>query len=67
VQAAGCINHGPEFGRNFVLRARHQGKPLEGVRVEISGRSKIEQATGLNGEVSFTIFQLVITGCERIY
>lgn len=51
---AGCINHGPEFGRNFVLRVRHQGRPLEGVRVEITGRSKIEQVTGLNGGASFT-------------
>lgn len=50
----GCIDHGPEFARNFVLRVRHQGKPLGGVRVDITGRLNTGQLTGPDGQARFT-------------
>ncbi len=43
---AGCLNHGVEANQYFTVMVKHDGKPLAGVLVEITGEGK-EQFSGL--------------------
>src|SRR4051812_39401527 len=48
---AACLNHGIESNRSFVVAVRHDGKPLRGVRVRITGRGVIDGLTQNDGKV----------------
>jgi hypothetical protein len=37
---AGCLNHGVELHRTFVVMVKHAGKPLAGVAVQVSGSGR---------------------------
>jgi hypothetical protein len=51
---AGCLDHGMEVGRGFVVRIKHNGRPLEGVVVEVRGASErvlFAEKSALDGAV----------------
>jgi len=49
---AGCLDHGVEMRRNFVVKINHAGKALRGVAVQVSGNGKqFTLFTTLEGEV----------------
>jgi len=54
---AGCLNDGVEANQHFTVMFKHDGKPVAGVRVEITGEGK-EQFSGLSstdGEVRLNL------------
>src|SRR4051794_1745175 len=51
---ASCLNDGPAFNSTFDVLVEHNGKPLAGVQVEISGTSTLKASTERDGRVRFS-------------
>jgi hypothetical protein len=55
---ASCIDHGIEVNRNFVVSIKHQGKPIAGVMVRITGGAAVERFSGLTTSTGEVIVDL---------
>jgi Prealbumin-like fold domain len=54
---ASCLDRGIEVGRDFVVVAKHEGKPLQGVTIEIKvngGSTEFRGVTDFKGKMTIT-------------
>ena len=48
----GCVGDGAEFRNHFSVAVRHDGKPLRGVHIQITGQAQLELTTGADGKAN---------------
>jgi hypothetical protein len=51
---ASCTSDGAEFRNHFFVTVRHHGKPLPGVRIQITGEAQLELTTGSDGKANIS-------------
>ena len=50
---AGCLDHGNEMNHSLMVCIGHDGKPLAGVRVHITGQAEISGLTEADEKLKF--------------